>query len=208
MRAAPGRLRAARSGGVAHRQHRRPDLAGRDLMGHHRHVDAAAPQDLHGRPLAPVAECAAQLARIFDGRMGRRHAQGDDDALEGRLGAAQRFAAQRQGDAHRVLHSQRELPDARHRRDGSRLSDRAARAHFGLGSRHGTAVEPVLVHPRNRDRAPARRSAAPLAGNELVPRGVFAAPWVAGRGGARRRADDVPRVRPSSSGALIEGASR
>ena len=120
VRAAPGRLRAARSRGVAHRQHRRSDLAGRDLMGHHRHVDAAAPQDLHGRPPAPVAERAAQLAGLFDRRVGRRHAQGDDDAFEGRLGAAQRFAAQRQSDARRVLHSQRELPDARHRRDGSR----------------------------------------------------------------------------------------
>ena len=166
------------------------------VVGHHRHVDAAAPQDLHGRPPAPVAECAAQLAGIFDGRVGRRHAQGDDDAPEGRLGAAQRLAAQRQSDARRVLHSQRELPDARHRRDGSRLSDRAARAHVGLGARHGVAVEPVLVHPRNRDRAAARRGAAPLAGHELVPRGVSAAPWAAGRGGARRRADDVPRVRP------------
>ena len=86
--------------------------------------------------------------------------------------------------------SQRGLPDARHRRDGSGLPDRAVRAHVRLGARPGAAAEPVLVHPGDRDRAAARRGAAPPAGHERVPDRVSRAAWVAvepPRAAARRR---------------------
>ena len=126
----------------------------------------------------------AQLAGILDGRVGRRHAQGDDDAPEGRLGAAQRLAAR--NDARRVFHSQREVPDARHVVDPVYLTEPLVRV--GLGSRHGIAAEPVLVHPGHRDRAAAGRGASSLAGNEFFPRGILATPWLAdraARGGAQ-----------------------
>ena len=88
----------------------------------------------------------------------------------------------------RVLHSQRELPDARHGRERSRVSDGAARAHVGLGARSGLAAQPVLVHSGHRDRAAARHGAASLAGHESVSRRSIAVkhglPLEAARGGA------------------------
>ena len=52
----------------------------------------------------------------------------NDDALEDVVAAAQRRAAQRQGDRRRAVHTPRQLFVGRHDRLRSRLSDRAVRA--------------------------------------------------------------------------------
>ncbi len=51
--------------------------------------------DLDGRTAASARHGRAHVDGLLDGRVGRQHAEGDDDASEGRLVAAQRRRAQR-----------------------------------------------------------------------------------------------------------------
>ena len=171
------------------------DLAGRRRVGDDPHVDAAASRDLHGRPCAPVAERAAQLAGILDRRVGGRHAQGHHHSPQGRVAAPQRRAAQRPGDRHRILHPPRRVSDAGHDRQGSGLSHRGVRADVQLGGRSGISVEPVLLHSDAGNRAPAWRGAEPPARHQSISARVRHAARPAVRGVARRPRHDVSRIR-------------
>ena len=68
------------------------------------------------RPAASAGLCRAYLPGLLHRRVGRQHAHHHDDAPQGELPAAQRRAAQLQGDVRRALGHARPLPDDHPRR--------------------------------------------------------------------------------------------
>ena len=135
MRTASGRLCASRSGEHAHSS--TVDPISQDVVAWETTIMWMLPHRaiyMDGRA-RPSPNAQHTLAGILDRRVGRRHAEGHHDAPQGRLAAPQRRAAQREGDARRVLHPARRISDAGHGGQRSGLSHRGVRAHVELGRR-------------------------------------------------------------------------
>ena len=139
VRAERRRLGVSRAGADPHLGGEGPDHAGRrrhqDL---HRDLLADA-NHLDGWPSAPGQVRAAHLAGVLDRHVARQHAGGEDDASQALLPPPQRRAAERSGDADRVLHPARQqLPDARDDGRGPGVPHRAAGAEPELRARGAT----------------------------------------------------------------------
>ena len=177
-------------------------------MAHHADVDAAAPHDLHGRARPSVAYAQHTWQGFSTGEW-------EGDMLKVTTTHLKEGWLRRNG----VPRSEKATLIEYFIRHGEYLTlvtvvkdpvylTEAVRADVELGGRSGISAEPVLVHPDARDRARARRGAAPPARREPVPDGVRAAKHgLPSRGRARRRRDDVPGVcgAPARSGGAQVG---
>ena len=189
----------------AHRQHRRPDFAGRDFVGHHRHVDAAAPHDLHGRPRAPSPNAQHSWQGFSTGEW-------EGDMLKVttthlKEGWVRRNGLPRSDKATLIEYFIRNerLSDARHGRHGSRSISPSRWCARPTGCSTRASAQPVLLHSRrSRSSARAARCRITCPAPTRSDR-VRDSAWVAveaSRGGARRRC--IPTIRRAA--ARIEAA--
>src|SRR5882762_3159613 len=192
--AALGRLHLARALAGAHLEGSRSGVA----SGHgvaRRMAALGRSADLHGRPSASARVSRSYVGRLLHRQVGRRHAHDPDDAPERRLRAAQRPAAQRQGDADRTLDAARRRPDRGDDRLRPGLSHRAVHSHDRLRARSAPAEPAVSVRGGRGGRSGERPGAAQNSRRRRsLHHRVREALRDSRRGGEGRRGNDVSRV--------------
>ena len=150
---------------------------------------------MDGRP-HPPDDRRAHVGRLLDRQVGRRHAHGDDDAPEAGYMRRNGLPAQRQGDAERALHPQRQRADLGQRSSAIRSTSPSRT------SRAATSISipgyQMTVYPAPSTwKMPGRRDPALPPGHEPVPPGVRRAASDPLRGGARGRRNDVSGIPPT-----------
>ena len=104
-------LDARARSGLPHERGHRSGVAPAHRLHDHRSLRKREPHDLAGRPSASVRVRRASLERVLDRRVGERDAEGDDDAHEAGIPAAQRHSEQSVRGDDRVLHPPRQPAD-------------------------------------------------------------------------------------------------